>query len=59
MEAEQTDVLDLDARADEALEAARKLTHGPARCEAMQKAKQLRLVAALLRATSMVRFHLR
>jgi hypothetical protein len=32
-------------RADEALEAARKLPHRPARSEAMRKARQLRLVA--------------
>ena len=41
MKAEQTDVSDLDAQADEALEAARKLPHGPARSEAMRKARQL------------------
>jgi hypothetical protein len=45
MKAEQTNVSDLDAQADEALEAARKLPHGPARFEAMRKARQLRLVA--------------
>jgi hypothetical protein len=50
MQAEQTDVLDLDAQADEALEAARKLPHGPARSEAMRKAQQLRLVADARRA---------
>jgi len=50
MQAEQTDVLDLDARADEALEAARKLPPGPARSEAMRKARQLRLVADARRA---------
>ena len=41
MQAEQTVVLDLDAQADEALEAARKLPHGAARTEAMRKARQL------------------
>jgi len=50
MKAEQTDVSDLDAQADEALEAARKLPHGPARSEAMRKARQLRLVADARRA---------
>jgi hypothetical protein len=50
MQAEQTVVLDLDARADEALEAARKLPHGAARTEAMRKARQLRLVADARRA---------
>jgi hypothetical protein len=50
MQAEQTVVLDLDAQADEALEAARKLPHGPARIEAMRKARQLRLVADARRA---------
>jgi len=39
MEAEQTDGLDLDAQADEALEAAWKLAHGPARSEAMWKVR--------------------
>jgi hypothetical protein len=46
MKAEQTDASDLDAQADEALEPARKLPHGPARSEAMRKARQLRRVAA-------------
>jgi hypothetical protein len=50
MQAEQTVVLDLDAQADEALEAARKLPHGAARTEAMKKARQLRLVADARRA---------
>jgi hypothetical protein len=51
MQAEQTDLLDLDAQADEALEAARKLPHGAARTEALRKA-QLRLVADARRARS-------
>lgn len=50
MQAEQAVVLDLDAQADEALEAARKLPHGAARTEAMRKARQLRLVADARRA---------
>jgi hypothetical protein len=50
MQAEQNDVLDLEAQADEALEAARKLPHGPADSEAMRKARQLRLVADARRA---------
>jgi hypothetical protein len=50
MQAEQTVVLDLDAQADEALEAVRKLPHGAARTEAMRKARQLRLVADARRA---------
>ena len=50
MQAEQTNLLDLDAQADEALEAARKLPHGAARTEAMRKAQQLRLVADARRA---------
>jgi hypothetical protein len=35
MQAEQTNLLGLDAQADEALEAARKLPYGPARTEAI------------------------
>jgi hypothetical protein len=50
MKAEQTDASDLDAQAEEALEAARKLPQGPARSEAMRKARQLRLVADARRA---------
>jgi hypothetical protein len=34
-----------DARAQEALDEARKMPHGPARTEAMKKAGQLRLAA--------------
>jgi len=36
---------DWDARAQEALDAARKLPHGAARSEALKKAGQLRLAA--------------
>jgi hypothetical protein len=36
---------DWDARAQEALDEARKMPHGPARTEAMKKAGQLRLAA--------------
>ena len=39
------DNLDWDARAQEALDEARKMPHGPARTEAMKKAGQLRLAA--------------
>jgi hypothetical protein len=50
VQAEQTDVLDLDAQAADALEAARKLPHRPARSAAIRKARQLRLVADARRA---------
>jgi hypothetical protein len=40
-----TDRHDWDARATEALDAARKLPNGPKRAEAMKKAGQLRIAA--------------
>jgi hypothetical protein len=46
----RTDIDDLDAIAKEALEAARRMPHGPTRSEAMKKAGQLRLVADARRA---------
>jgi hypothetical protein len=46
----QSDPDELDAQAREALDAARRLPHGPERSEAMKKAGQLRLVADARRA---------
>jgi hypothetical protein len=40
-----TDLHDWDARAEEALEAARKLPYGPERSEALKQAGQLRVAA--------------
>ena len=44
-QATTTDLHDWDARAEAALEAARKLPHGPERSEALKQAGQLRVAA--------------
>jgi hypothetical protein len=46
----QSDLDELDAQAQAALDAARRLPHGPERSEALKEAGQLRLVADARRA---------
>ena len=43
--AEMSEYWELDAKAHDALEAARQLPHGPARSKAMKEAGQLRVAA--------------